>query len=119
VHAVRPDAQCRRTRRVALDVVVRELVFGIRAVEDDDVQVRVLLDLAHQLGELPGCGFSGEPITVGWGPGGVANAWAKPMRRLGYTRYVAQGGDVGAAVTDVMAIQAPEGLAGIHLSGRR
>jgi pimeloyl-ACP methyl ester carboxylesterase len=65
---------------------------------------------------LPGYGFSAEPTSLGWGPGRVARAWAELMTRLGYTRYVAQGGDVGAAVTDAMAIEAPNGLAGIHLN---
>jgi pimeloyl-ACP methyl ester carboxylesterase len=65
---------------------------------------------------LPGYGFSAEPTEVGWDAGHVAQAWAKLMSRLGYDRYVAQGGDVGAAVTDTMAIQAPDGLAGIHLN---
>jgi pimeloyl-ACP methyl ester carboxylesterase len=68
------------------------------------------------LPSLPGYGFSDEPTSVGWSPGKVAKAWAELMRRLGYTRYVAQGGDIGAAVTDAMAIRAPEGLAGIHLN---
>src|SRR5919199_1817072 len=68
------------------------------------------------LPSLPGYGFSEEPATVGWDPGRVAQAWAELMNRLGYTGYVAQGGDVGAAVTDTMAIQAPDGLAGIHLN---
>jgi pimeloyl-ACP methyl ester carboxylesterase len=68
------------------------------------------------LPSLPGYGFSDQPSAVGWGPGRVAKAWAELMNRLGYTRYVAQGGDVGAAVTDTMAIQAPDGLAGIHLN---
>src|SRR6201994_1631509 len=62
---------------------------------------------------LPGCGFSGGPAEVRWGPGRVAQAWAELMRRLGYTRCVAQGGDVGASVTDAMGRQAPQGLAGI------
>jgi pimeloyl-ACP methyl ester carboxylesterase len=66
------------------------------------------------LPSLPGYGLSGEPVEVGWGPGRTAQAWAELMRRLGYTRYVAQGGDVGAAVTDAMGRQAPEGLMGIH-----
>jgi pimeloyl-ACP methyl ester carboxylesterase len=66
------------------------------------------------LPSLPGYGFSGEPPEVGWGPGRVAQAWAELMSRLGYTRYVAQGGDVGASVTDAMGRQGPEGLAGIH-----
>jgi len=68
------------------------------------------------LPSLPGYGFSGEPAEVGWDPGRVARAWAELMRRLGYTRYVAQGGDVGASVTDAMGRQAPDGLAGIHLN---
>jgi pimeloyl-ACP methyl ester carboxylesterase len=68
------------------------------------------------LPSLPGYGFSAEPTEVGWDPGRVAQAWAELMRRLGYTRYVAQGGDVGAFVTDQMGRQAPEGLLGIHLN---
>ena len=66
------------------------------------------------LPSLPGYGFSGEPAELGWNVGRVGQAWAELMRRLGYTRYVAQGGDVGAAVTDTMGRQAPEGLVGIH-----
>src|SRR3954470_7234947 len=66
------------------------------------------------LPSLPGYGFSGEPVEVGWDLGRTARAWAELMRRLGYTRYVAQGGDVGAGVTDAMGRQAPEGLVGIH-----
>jgi pimeloyl-ACP methyl ester carboxylesterase len=65
---------------------------------------------------LPGYGFSGEPTELGWESGRIARAWAKLMERLGYTRYVAQGGDVGADVTDAMGRQAPKGLLGIHLS---
>jgi pimeloyl-ACP methyl ester carboxylesterase len=65
---------------------------------------------------LPGYGFSGEPIELGWNSDRIAGAWATLMQRLGYTRYVAQGGDVGAAVTDAMARQAPKGLAAIHLN---
>jgi pimeloyl-ACP methyl ester carboxylesterase len=68
------------------------------------------------LPSLPGYGFSGEPTELGWDSGRIARAWAELMRRLGYTRYVAQGGDVGASVTDAMGRQAPEGLIGIHLS---
>src|SRR5262249_15600952 len=66
------------------------------------------------LPSLPGYGFSGEPKEIGWNVGRMAVAWAELMRRLGYRRYVAQGGDVGAAVTDAMGRQAPEGLVGIH-----
>ena len=65
---------------------------------------------------LPGYGFSGEPAELGWESGRIARAWAVLMERLGYTRYVAQGGDVGAAVTDAMGRQAPKGLVGIHLN---
>jgi pimeloyl-ACP methyl ester carboxylesterase len=68
------------------------------------------------LPSLPGYGFSGEPTEPGWESGRIAAAWAVLMSRLGYTHYVAQGGDVGALVTDVMARQAPQGLAGIHLN---
>jgi pimeloyl-ACP methyl ester carboxylesterase len=68
------------------------------------------------LPSLAGYGFSGQPTEVGWNPGRMAQAWAELMRRLGYTRYAAQGGDVGASVTDAMGRQAPEGLAGIHVN---
>ena len=68
------------------------------------------------LPSIPGYGFSAEPAELGWYAGRVAQAWAELMRRLGYTRYVAQGGDQGAAVTDAMGRQAPEGLAGIHMN---
>jgi len=66
------------------------------------------------LPSIPGYGFSGEPTEVGWGPARVAPAWAELMHRLGYNRYVAQGGDVGASITDAMGRLAPEGLVGIH-----
>jgi pimeloyl-ACP methyl ester carboxylesterase len=68
------------------------------------------------LPSIPGYGFSAGPAKIGWSSGRVGQAWAELMRRLGYTRYVAQGGDQGAAVTDAMGRQAPEGLAGIHLN---
>jgi pimeloyl-ACP methyl ester carboxylesterase len=68
------------------------------------------------LPSLPGYGFSAEPTSVGWDAGHIAKAWAELMHRLGYHRYVAQGGDQGAGVTDVMAGQAPDGLVGIHLN---
>jgi pimeloyl-ACP methyl ester carboxylesterase len=66
------------------------------------------------LPSVPGYGFSGEPTELGWDSSRTARAWAQLMSRLGYTRYVAQGGDVGAAITDAMGRQAPEGLVGIH-----
>jgi pimeloyl-ACP methyl ester carboxylesterase len=66
------------------------------------------------LPSIPGYGLSGEPAEIGWDAGRTAQAWAVLMSRLGYTRYVAQGGDVGAVVTDAMSRQAPDGLLGIH-----
>jgi pimeloyl-ACP methyl ester carboxylesterase len=63
---------------------------------------------------MPGYGFSGKPTETGWGPVHIADAWIELMRRLGYTRFVAQGGDWGAQITDVMGAKAPPGLLGIH-----
>jgi pimeloyl-ACP methyl ester carboxylesterase len=63
---------------------------------------------------MPGYGFSGKPSTTGWGPDHIARAWTELMRRLGYTRFGAQGGDWGAIVTDLMGAQAPKELLGIH-----
>jgi pimeloyl-ACP methyl ester carboxylesterase len=68
------------------------------------------------LPSLPGYGFSGEPTELGWDAARTGRAWAELMRRLGYSRYVAQGGDVGALVTDLMGRQAVEGLVGYHLN---
>jgi pimeloyl-ACP methyl ester carboxylesterase len=68
------------------------------------------------LPSLPGYGFSSEPAELGWDAGRTARAWAELMNRLGYTRYGAQGGDLGAIVTDVMGRQAPQGLLGIHMN---
>ena len=66
------------------------------------------------LPSVPGYGFSGEPAELGWNPVRTALAWGELMKRLGYDRYVAQGGDVGAAITDAMGRVGPEGLVGIH-----
>src|SRR5262249_44185103 len=63
---------------------------------------------------MPGYGFSGKPTSTGWGPERMGQAWAELMKRLGYTRYVAQGGDWGAFVVDQMGWQAPAGLQAIH-----
>ena len=63
---------------------------------------------------MPGYGFSGKPTSTGWGPERIARAWDVLMKRLGYTRYAAQGGDWGAVVVDLMGVQAPQGLLGIH-----
>jgi pimeloyl-ACP methyl ester carboxylesterase len=65
---------------------------------------------------LPGYGFSAKPITTGWGPERIAQAWAELMKRLGYDRYVAQGGDWGSVITETMGLQAPAGLLGIHVN---
>jgi pimeloyl-ACP methyl ester carboxylesterase len=65
---------------------------------------------------IPGFGFSGKPTSPGWDPDRIARTWAKLMKRLGYTRYVAQGGDWGAPISSAMARQAPAGLLGIHLN---
>src|SRR5215218_667666 len=63
---------------------------------------------------MPGYGFSGKPTSTGWGPERMSRAWAELMKRLGYSRYVAQGGDWGAFVVDQMGLQAPAGLLAIH-----
>jgi pimeloyl-ACP methyl ester carboxylesterase len=63
---------------------------------------------------MPGYGYSGKPRATGWGPDRIARAWTELMKRLGYPRYVAQGGDWGAVITDVMAVQAPPELIGMH-----
>jgi pimeloyl-ACP methyl ester carboxylesterase len=68
------------------------------------------------LPSIPGFGFSEVPKELGWDPERTARAWAELMTRLGYTRYVAQGGDAGAGITDALGRQAPEGLIGIHLN---
>jgi pimeloyl-ACP methyl ester carboxylesterase len=65
---------------------------------------------------MPGYGFSSQPTELGWGSGRIAAAWAELMDRLGYTSYVAQGGDQGAGVTDAMGRQAPDGLVGVHFN---
>ena len=65
---------------------------------------------------IPGYGFSGKPTTTGWGPERTARAWVVLMKRLGYTQFVAQGGDLGAGISEVMALQAPPELLGIHVN---
>jgi pimeloyl-ACP methyl ester carboxylesterase len=96
---------------------VMELLDTVGPLTDPTAHGGTPEDAFHLvLPSMPGYGFSNEPTELGWNVGRVAQAWAELMRRLGYTRYVAQGGDVGAAVTDVMGRQAPEGLLGIHVN---
>jgi pimeloyl-ACP methyl ester carboxylesterase len=96
---------------------VIELVDTVGPLTDPTAHGGRAEDAFHLvLPSLPGYGFSGEPSELGWDPGRTARAWAELMHRLGYTRYVAQGGDLGAIVADVMGRQAPEGLVGIHMN---
>src|SRR3954471_15166765 len=78
--------------------------FGGRAEDAFDVVIP----------SIPGYGFSGKPTATGWDPARIAHAWIVLMKRLGYTRYVAQGGDVGGQITDAMAVEAPPELVGMH-----
>jgi pimeloyl-ACP methyl ester carboxylesterase len=96
---------------------VLELLDTVGPLTDPTKYGGTAADAFHVvLPSLPGYGFSGEPSELGWDSGRIAHAWAELMKRLGYTRYVAQGGDVGALVSDVMGRQAPQGLLGIHLN---
>jgi pimeloyl-ACP methyl ester carboxylesterase len=96
---------------------VIELLEAVGPLTDPTAHGGSAEDAFHLvLPSLPGYGFSDEPTEVGWNVGRIAKAWAELMHRLGYTRYVAQGGDVGASVTDQMGRQAPEGLRGIHMN---
>jgi pimeloyl-ACP methyl ester carboxylesterase len=96
---------------------VIELLETVGPLTDPTAHGGEAADAFHLvLPSLPGYGFSSEPQELGWNVGRVAQAWAELMRRLGYSRYVAQGGDVGAAVTDAMGRQAPKGLLGIHMN---
>jgi pimeloyl-ACP methyl ester carboxylesterase len=87
-----------------IDPLTKPTAHGGSAVDAFDVVIP----------SLPGYGFSGKPTAPGWNPIRIATAWAALMQRLGYTRYVAQGGDWGNAVSEIMALQRPQGLLGIH-----
>jgi pimeloyl-ACP methyl ester carboxylesterase len=87
-----------------IDPLVNPTAHGGTAADAFDVVVP----------SMPGYGFSGKPTTTGWGPERIARAWGVLMQRLGYERYVAQGGDWGALIVDLMAVQSPPGLVGIH-----
>jgi pimeloyl-ACP methyl ester carboxylesterase len=96
---------------------VIELIETIGPLTDPTAYGGTPEDAFHLvLPSLPGYGFSGVPTDLGWENDRIARTWAALMQRLGYTRYVAQGGDVGAAVTDAMGRQAPDGLLGIHVN---
>jgi len=96
---------------------VIELLETIGPLTDPTAHGGTPADAFHLvLPSLPGYGFSGQPTELGWDTGRIARAWGELMERLGYTRYVAQGGDVGADVTDAMGRQAAKGLVGIHLN---
>jgi pimeloyl-ACP methyl ester carboxylesterase len=87
-----------------IDPLTNPTAYGGKAEDAFDVVIP----------SLPGYGFSGKPIGPGWGPEHIAQAWAELMKRLGYTRYVAQGGDWGSVITISLALQAPTGLLGVH-----
>ena len=87
-----------------IDPLTNPTAYGGKAEDAFDVVIP----------SLPGYGFSGKPTAPGWNPVSIAKAWATLMQRLGYTKYVAQGGDWGNAVSEVMALQQPPGLVGIH-----
>jgi pimeloyl-ACP methyl ester carboxylesterase len=87
-----------------IDPLTKPTAYGGNASDAFDVVIP----------SMPGYGFSGKPTTPGWGPERMARAWDVLMKRLGYTRYVAQGGDWGAFVVDQMGLQAPAGLLAIH-----
>src|SRR5438045_5015066 len=94
---------------------VIELLDSVGPLTDPTAHGGSAEDAFHLvLPSLPGYGFSAEPAELGWNLGRVARAWPELMKRLGYTRYVDQGGDVGAGVTDAMGRLAPEGLVGLH-----
>ncbi|MBD2059664.1 alpha/beta fold hydrolase [Oculatella sp. FACHB-28] len=87
-----------------IDPLINPTAYGGNASDAFDVVIP----------SMPGYGFSGKPTTTGWGVERMARAWDVLMKRLGYTRYVAQGGDWGAFVVDLMGVQAPTGLLAIH-----
>jgi pimeloyl-ACP methyl ester carboxylesterase len=96
---------------------VIELLETVGPLTDPTAHGGIPEDAFHLvLPSLPGYGFSDEPTELGWDSSRIARAWAELMDRLDYTRYVAQGGDVGASVTDAMGRQAPKGLLGIHMN---
>jgi pimeloyl-ACP methyl ester carboxylesterase len=96
---------------------VLELLKVIEPLTDPTAHGGAAQDAFHLvIPSLPGYGFSARPQSAGWNPDRIAHAWDELMKRLGYTSYVAQGGDWGAVVTEAMGRQAPAGLTGIHVN---
>src|SRR5438128_8454526 len=96
---------------------VVEMIDSVGPLTDPTAHGGSAEDAFHLvLPSLPGYGLSAEPVEVGWDLGRTARAWAELMQRLGYTRYVAQGGEVGSGVTDAMGRKAPDGLIGVHIT---
>lgn len=87
-----------------IDPLTNPVAYGGKAEDAFDVVIP----------SIPGYGFSEKPTTTGWGPNRIADAWVTLMKRLGYQKFLAQGGDWGAIITEVMAVQSPEVLLGIH-----
>jgi len=96
---------------------VVEMLDVIEPLSDPTAHGGAAEDAFHVvIPSIPGYGFSSQPSEIGWNSARIGQAWAELMKRLGYTRYVAQGGDQGAGVTDAMGRQAPEGLLGLHFN---
>jgi len=96
---------------------VVEMLDVIEPLTDPTAHGGVAEDAFHVvIPSIPGYGFSSQPSEIGWNSARIGKAWAELMQRLGYTRYVAQGGDQGAGVTDAMGRQAPQGLLGLHFN---
>jgi pimeloyl-ACP methyl ester carboxylesterase len=96
---------------------VVEMLDVIEPLTDPTAHGGVAEDAFHVvIPSIPGYGFSSQPTEIGWNSARIGKAWAELMKRLGYTRYVAQGGDQGAGVTDAMGRQAPQGLLGLHFN---
>jgi pimeloyl-ACP methyl ester carboxylesterase len=94
-----------------------ELLKVIEPLTNPTAHGGVAEDAFHLvLPTLPGYGYSGKPASVGWNPARIAGAFDQLMLRLGYSRYVSQGGDWGAIISEVLAVQSPEGLLGIHVN---
>ena len=106
---------CRSSSRTAWPYSVLALLKIIEPLTDPTAHGGTASDAFHVvIPSIPGYGYSGKPTATGWGPERIARAWTVLMNRLGYTRYVAQGGDWGAIITEQMATQAPPGLIGMH-----